>query len=74
VVFGWAARHATQEVTTTVVCGSVTPARRIGPESALPVKVSMAEPLRRSNISLLDRDSRPDVRNSGAKPGTLSVK
>ena len=76
VVSGWAAFHSPQVVVTTVAWLRTTPFSRSGPDTASPVKVSNTDLVTRSYITLLDRDSRPEVRRMGVvtPSGTSSVK
>ena len=59
---------------TTATGVNTTPASCSGPDSAWPVKVSTADHVLRSYMNLFERDSRPEVRSTGLKPSTSSVK
>ncbi len=76
VVSGCAVFQSPHVLVYTVVISSVNPASLSGPVSASPVKVSKTEKVLKSNITLLERDSSPEVRSSmGSNPaGTTSVK
>ncbi len=76
VVSGCSSFHSSQVEITTEIISSSYPSSWRGPERALPRNVSNIEKVWKSNITLLDRDSSPEVRSSMvSKPGgTSSVK
>ena len=69
---GWAAFQSPQVLVRTVIISNSTPWS--GPESPRPLNVSNRENDPYSNITLLERESRPEVRSSSGPPSTVSVK
>ena len=70
VVSGYAAFHSPQVLVTTLSISRAKSSSCSGPETATPRNVSNTEKVCRSNITLFDRESRPEVRSSMvSKPG-----